>query len=120
MSKVMSIPDMDLFCLAFRELIAENLLPENRSIGKDDLDGLISLGQIKNLIEAQSLGKNENNEETITEEIYDQVFECVSRMMYGVGLAKLAAADRIEQAWDSELNEMIFWQKSLDNEQSLD
>ena len=120
MSKTMSIPDMDLFCIGFRELIAKELLPQDHPIEQDDLESLVSVGQIANLVKAQSLGKNEDDEEIISEEIYEDIFESVSRMMYGVGLAQLAGADRIEQAWDSELNEMVFWPKSLDTKESLD
>jgi hypothetical protein len=47
----------------------------------------------------------------LNEERNQQNFEEAATWIHNVGLAKLAAQDLIECAWDDELNEMVFWQK---------
>ena len=102
-----SICDIDGFCLALREAAAKSFT-DNYS---ENLDDFISLKQIENILRKHSLGFDDNDDPIITEEIYYRIFDDIRDWIYGVGVAKLAAKDKIECAWDNELNEMIFWMK---------
>jgi hypothetical protein len=47
----------------------------------------------------------------LNEQKNQQIFDEATIWIHNVGLAKLAAQDLVECAWDDELNEMVFWQK---------
>ena len=112
---VYSITDLDGYVSHIRDAVAQSF----KSDYTENLDNYISLEQIKQIVSGYSLGLDENNDHLINEEVFNDIFDDVREFFYGVGLAKLAANDLIECAWDNNLNEMVFWIKNNDTEQKL-
>lgn len=110
-----SITDLDGYASHIREAVAKSFQEDYT----ENLDDYISLEQIKQIIDGYSLGTDENNDYLINEEVFNDIFDDIREFFYGVGVAKLAAKDLIECAWDNNLNEMVFWVKDNDTEQKL-
>lgn len=106
-----SVTDIDGFVDTIRHGAASSIT-ENFA---DDLNEFMTLGQVKKLVISKSLGLDEYGYHTITEDIFDELFEEIRSTIYQSGLAKLAANGMIECAWDDQSNEMVFWIK--DSEQ---
>lgn len=104
-----SIMDMVGFADSIRNGAASSIA-ENFN---ENLDDFVSIDQIIAMIEKQSLGVDDDGNYVITEDIFDTLFENTRIQIYETGLAKLAAADKIECAWDEETNQMVFWTKPL-------
>lgn len=100
-----SIIDIKGFTQSIRDGAAKSIY-ENYT---ENLNNFITLSQIEKFITDISLGTDEEGNLIITESVFDETFEYVCRIIYQVGLSKLAAANKIECAWDSENNEMVFW-----------
>ena len=100
-----SIIDIKSFTQCIRDGAAKSIY-ENYT---ENLNDFITLSQIEKFITNISLGNDEEGNLIITENIFDETFEYVCRMIYQVGLAKLASEDKIECAWDTDSNEMVFW-----------
>ena len=111
MSKeVYAIIDIDGYVSQMREAAAKSI---SENSDQDDLDQYISLGQMKNLVKQHCLGFDDNNRPLLNEEANEKIYEETSVWIHSVGLAKLAARDIVECAWDEESNEMVFWQKEI-------
>lgn len=80
----------------------------------EDLDTFISIHQVETLIQNNSI-TDDGGALIIDEDQYDNIFEQVRDWIYNVGLAKLAAEDKIQCAWDDTLNVMIFWNNDKPN-----
>jgi hypothetical protein len=91
--------------------VAAKALSENSD--QDDLDSYISLNQMINLLNENCLGFDDNDRPLLNEDANEKIFEEASVWIHSVGLAKLAAKDLVECAWDDELNEMVFWHKEI-------
>lgn len=78
---------------------------------EDQLDDFISIDQIINMVNDNCLGFDEENRPMLNEDANEKIFEDTAIWIHNVGLAKLAALDLVECAWDSELNDMVFWAK---------
>lgn len=103
---MMLIEDLSKCAESARELAAQNISENGYT---ENLDEYVSLKQVEQLIIAHS--KHKNGQYYISEKRYNVMANILMNMIYGAGLAKLAAADRIECAWDDETNSMIFWSK---------
>lgn len=103
-----SISDMSGFVATIRNGAAESICEDFT----ENLDDFVTLPQIKQLVINQSIGQDETGCYLITEEIFDNIFEDIRNSIYQAGLAKLAASNKIECAWDDELNDMVFWLNS--------
>ena len=80
----------------------------------------IRIGQIANLIDEYCLGYDNNGLPLVDEEIMNEIYKDIKIWINNTILAKLAAANILECAWDTNLNEMIFWypsQETKDNGQ---
>jgi hypothetical protein len=109
MSKeVYAITDPKGYATQMRE-VAAKALSENSD--QDDLDSYISLNQMINLLNENCLGFDDNNRPLLNEDANEKIFEEASVWIHSVGLAKLAAKDLVECAWDEQSNEMVFWAK---------
>jgi hypothetical protein len=104
---VYAIVDIHGYVSQMRDAAAKNISPDY----DENLDEYISLDQMTNLVEEFCLGHDANNRPLLDEDTNEKIFEETSSWIHGVGLAKLAAKDLIECAWDNELNDMIFWNK---------
>ena len=111
MSEVYAIIDLEGYASQMREAAAKSICPENA----DNLDEYISLGQMTNLVEEFCLGHDDENRPLLDEDTNVQIFEETALWIHNIGLAKLAAQDLVECAWDDKTNDMVFWSKT--NEQ---
>lgn len=109
MSEVYAITNLDGYSTQLR-IAAANFLTENKS--QDNLDDFISINQITNLVRDNCIGFDDYDRPLLDEETNEKIFENTVTWIYNVGLAKLAAQDLIECAWDNDANEMIFWTKT--------
>lgn len=109
MSEVYAITNLDGYSTQLR-IAAANFLTENES--QDNLDDFISINQITNLVRDNCIGFDDYDRPLLDEETNEKIFENTVTWIHNVGLAKLAAQDLIECAWDNDANEMIFWAKT--------
>lgn len=107
MSELYAIIDLDGYVTQIREAAAKSISDSN----EDNLDDYISLNQIIGLVNERCKGFDEENRPLLDEATNELVFEDTAIWIHEVGLAKLAAQDLVECAWDDESNEMIFWRK---------
>lgn len=117
MSDVYAITDLDGYVSEMRLAAAKSIAPD----GEDNLDEYISISQMKYLVDSWCVGYDNNNRPMLDEESNQNIFEDATIWMTNVGLAKLAAQNLIECAWDDKLNEMVFWYPQKEeptNEQS--
>ncbi len=104
---MMLIEDLNKCAASIREFAAQNI---SESGNTENLDEYVSLKQVEKLIISHA--KSKNGQYYISEKKYNIILNILMNMIYGVGLAKLAAADKIECAWDDATNSMIFWSKN--------
>lgn len=105
--RVYAITDLEGYVSQMREAAANDLCDSCT----DNLDDYVSLNQITNLVREKCLGFDDHDRPILNENINEQIFEETSIWIHSVGLAKLAAKDIVECAWDDESNEMVFWAK---------
>jgi hypothetical protein len=105
MNDIYSVSDLNKYA----ESIRKNAALSFTESYDENLDDFISIPQMKNLITTNAIGTDEDGNLLIDEASYNKTFDEVSIWLHNVGLAKLAAAGRVECAWDSKLNEMTFW-----------
>jgi len=109
---VYSITDLDGYAIHIRDSVAKSFKQDY----SENLDEYISLDQIKHIVAGYSLGYDENSNYLINEEVFNDIFDDVREVFFGVGLAKLASKGLLECAWDDNLNEMVFWLNDNDAE----
>ena len=107
MSELYAIVDLEGYATQIREAAAKSISDSN----EDNLNDYISLNQIIGLVNERCKGFDEENRPLLDEASNELVFEDTTIWIHEVGLAKLAAKDLVECAWDDESNEMIFWRK---------
>jgi hypothetical protein len=112
MSEVYAIIDVNGYVTQMREAAANSISPDC----KDNLDEYISLGQMTNLVEEFCLGHDDENRPLLDEDTNEFIFEEIALWIHNIGLAKLAAQDLVECAWDDKVNEMVFWAKETKKE----
>ena len=76
-----------------------------------ELDDYVSLGQVENFVHLHCHGYDEQGHPLLSVQDNFDIFSELYEMLEGVATAKLCGLDLVECAWDSESNEMIFWQK---------
>ena len=106
--EVYAITDIDGYVSQMREAAANSISEDSSN---DNLDHYISLNQMVGLVKSNCLGYDENDYPILDEKTNQKIFEEASIWIHNIGLAKLAAKDLVECAWDDELNEMVFWHK---------
>lgn len=106
--EVYAITNIEGYVSQMREAAA-NSISENSS--QDDLNDYISIDQMIGLVKSNCIGYDDHNHPLLNEENNQKIFEEASIWIHNVGLAKLAAQDLVECAWDDKLNEMVFWSK---------
>lgn len=107
MSEVYAITNLEGYANQMRDAAARSL-SENHN---DNLDDYISISQIVNLVKNECVGFDDENRPLLDEDTNEKIFENTAIWIHNVGLAKLAAQDLVECAWDDKSNEMIFWAK---------
>jgi hypothetical protein len=110
--EVYAITDVNGYVYQMRQAAADSI-SENGS--SDNLDNYISIDQMVGLIKQNCLGFDDNERPLLNEDVNNDIFEQTAVWIHNVGLARLAAQDLVECAWDSKNNEMIFWAKEPNN-----
>jgi hypothetical protein len=108
MSKVYAIVDVGGYVAEMRKAAAQSFT-ENYN---ENLDDFISINQMINLLYKHCVGFDDLNRPMLDEESNNDIYEDTVIWLHNVGLAKLAAQNLVECAWDDKLNEMVFWQSS--------
>lgn len=109
MSKqVYAITNLEGYVSQMREAAAKNI---SENSDEDNLDDYISINQMVGLVKSNCLGYDDNNYPLLNEDANQKIFDEITIWIHNIGLAKLAAQDLVECAWDDELNEMVFWHK---------
>ena len=109
MSKqVYAITDVAGYVTQMREAAVKNI---SENSNQDNLDNYITIDQMIELVKSNCLGYDDNNHPLLNEHNNQKIFDEITIWIHNIGLAKLAAQDLIECAWDDELNEMVFWHK---------
>lgn len=108
--QVYAITDVKGYVSQMREAAAQSI---SENSDQDNLDDYISIGQMIGLVKSHCLGFDDENRPLLNEKQNEIIFTETTAIIHNVGLAKLAAKDIVECAWDDELNEMVFWHKEI-------
>lgn len=111
MSEVYAITDLEGYAKAMR-LAVSNSFSNDYS---ENINDFITINQMVGLVHEACLGYDTNDNPIIDEETNDDIFEYTRIWIQNVGLAKLAAQNIIECAWDEDNNTMVFWYPSKNN-----
>lgn len=106
--QVYAITNIDGYADEIRTAAANSISDSSN----DDLNDYITITQITNLVKQKCLGYDDLNRPMLNESINESIYEDVAVWIHNVGLARLAAKDLVECAWDNEANDMVFWAKS--------
>lgn len=107
MSDVYAIVDLTGYAFQMRKAAAESLCDHH----SDDLNDYISVDQMIGLVKEECVGFDDQDRPLLNEETNANIFDKATVWIHNVGLARLAAQDLVECAWDNTNNEMIFWAK---------
>lgn len=102
-----SITEISNFAETIRDSAASNL--SSGEYNSKIIHTFITLNQVIDIIKKESLGLDSDGLFVINEEIFDNIFEQVSSIIYQSALCKVASQDLIQCAWDDEENKMVFW-----------
>ena len=105
MSEVYTIVDLDGYVREMRDAAAKTLAEDH----DENLDEFVSVNQMINLVKSECVGFDDNERPMLNEDANEMIYEKTLAWIHNAGLAKLAAQGLIECAWDSNLNEMVFW-----------
>lgn len=107
MSNIYAITDLEGYVSQMREAAAQSVCEDYT----DDINDYISITQMINLVNEECLGFDDEDRPLLDEETNENIFDNAATWIHNVGLAKLAAQDLVECAWDDKDNEMVFWPK---------
>ena len=108
--EVMTVTDMAIFAESLRELVSMTIA--KGTIDQDALDDYMPLKQVISIVGEHIDGFDEETGcEFLLVESYEDLIEDISATFLGSCLAKLAAADLLETAWDEEEERQVFWRK---------
>lgn len=105
--EIYAITDLTGYVSQMRDAAAKSLSEQYT----DNLDDYISLDQMINLVKKECVGFDDEDRPLLDEDTNEKIFEDIAVWIHNVGLAKLAAQDLVECAWDNKSNEMVFWAK---------
>jgi hypothetical protein len=106
-NELYSITDLTTYAEQMRNMAAKYFKEDHN----ENLDDYISLSQVYSIVRDEAVGLDEKDNFILDEESNEKIYDTVKVWLHNVGLAKLAASDLVECAWDDEINEMIFWVK---------
>lgn len=108
-----AIIDLNGYATQMREAAAASI---SENYHNENLDEYINLDQMIGLIKKECIGFDELDRPVLDEQTNEIIFEQATTWIHNVGLARLAAKDLVECAWDSDSNEMIFWVKEKEKQ----
>jgi len=100
-----AITNIEGYASEMRQAAAYSLCSDSN----DNLDDYISLKQMINLVKSECVGFDSNDRPLLNEDANEKIYESTITWIHNVGLAKLAAKDLVQCAWDDSVNEMVFW-----------
>ena len=100
-----AIINLEGYASEMRQAAANSLSSDN----DDNLDEYISINQMINLVKEHCAGFDDSDRPLLNEETNEEIYESTVTWIHNVGLAKLAAKDLVQCAWDNDSNEMVFW-----------
>lgn len=108
--EVHCIINLEKYAQYVRKNAAISFAKKNEDLDdSEDLETYVTINQTCQMIEENSIGKNEEGLYLITEEGCKNLIKQLKARIYNSGLSKLAAKNLIECSWDEEKNTMIFW-----------
>lgn len=110
--EVYAIMDLDGYISQIRDAAAKSISDDY----DENLDEFISVKQMLNMIKKECLGYDDDDRPLLDEDANERIFENTAIWINNVGLAKLAAKDLVECAWDEDSNEMVFWVKKKEED----
>ena len=109
--EVMLVEDQDLFLTSLRDSVSVTVAKD--AIDEGTLDKYLTIEQMEKILDDYVDGVDEETDcKFMTHESYDALVADISSTFLGVCLAKLAAADLVDTAWDDERGEQVFWTKA--------
>lgn len=112
--EVYSIMNLEKYAAYIRKQAANSFTKKYH----EDLDQFVTIKQMCKLVEENSLGKDDKGRYLLDETGHEKLFEATRLWLYNTGLSKLAAQDLLECAWDSKLNQMVFWGPAVESSSS--
>ncbi len=100
-----AITNVEGYAAEMRQAAANSL----SSDADDNLDEYISITQMINLVKSECVGFDDNDRPLLNEDANEKIYNSTITWIHNVGLARLAAQNLVECAWDDESNEMVFW-----------
>jgi hypothetical protein len=100
-----AITNLEGYATEMRQAAANSLSEDN----EDNLDDYISVKQMINLVKSECVGFDDDDRPLLNEDANEKIYNSTVTWIHNVGLAKLAAQNLVECAWDNESNEMVFW-----------
>jgi hypothetical protein len=113
--KLYSIIDLERYVTEIRE-VAANTVSENNT---DNLDDYVTITQLMQMVRKNCLCFDDDNRPLLNEKMNEQIYESTITWIHNVALAKLAAQDLVECAWDDDANEMVFWSKETKDDKPV-
>lgn len=107
--EVYAITDLQGYVSQMRDAAAKSLTESDEYT--ENLNDFISLEQMINMVKNECVGFDDEDRPLLDEDTNEKIFEDTAIWIHNVGLAKLAAQDLVECAWDNESNDMVFWAK---------
>lgn len=107
MSDIYAIINLEGYATQMRDAAAQSICEDHT----DNIDDYITISQIINMVKSECLGFDDEKRPLLNEETNEKIFENTAIWIHNVGLAKLAAKDLVECAWDDSVNDMVFWSK---------
>jgi hypothetical protein len=104
---VYSITNLTGYATDIRRVVAESL-----DLNVNNLDDYMTVKQVISLLNEYCIGFDSQHYPVINQDINVKIAEDARVWMSNSILAKLAAEDKVECAWDDANNEMVFWDKT--------
>lgn len=101
-----SIEDMDGYCREIRLMVASDFAD---NLTDKEIDQYISIGQIEKIVDEFCDDHNNDGCPIICRQSHNAICEAILTRINNVGIAKLAADNTLQVAFDEELNDFVFW-----------
>lgn len=116
-----NIPNIDNFIKKIRKFSFDKFIEINNSNdeniiklnAKNDVDSLITIEETKNII--MPMIKTNKQGHKISEKKIYKIVERLNSRMISNSLSSMVSDGILESAFDSELNDFVFWEKNNDN-----
>lgn len=104
-SELYAITNVEGYATEMRDAAAKSLSADY----DENLEEFITIKQMINLVNKECVGRDDKDRPLLNEDANCKIYDATVTWIHNAGLAKLAAQNLIECAWDSKNNEMIFW-----------